>query len=54
MVRVEYVGGEPDPSEYLSTVKLSLKEALRMADSGEIEDAKTVIAIYRTARRFGL
>ncbi len=51
---LEYVGGEPDPSEYLSTVKLSLKEALRMADSGEIEDAKTVIAIYRTARRFGL
>ena len=49
-----FVGGEPDPSEYLSTVKMPLAEALELADKGEIEDAKTLIAIYRAARRFGL
>ena len=49
-----YVGGEPDPSEYLSTVKMPLAEALELAEKGEIEDAKTLIAIYRAARRFGL
>ena len=49
-----YVGGEPDPSEYLSTVKMPLAEALELAEEGESEDAKTLIAIYRAARRFGL
>ena len=49
-----YEGGNPDASEFLSTVKMPLKEALSMAEMGQIEDAKTLIIIYKAARRFGL
>lgn len=49
-----YEGGNPDSGEFISTVKLPLKEALKMAEMGQIEDAKTLIIIYKAARRFGL
>lgn len=51
---LSYEGGNPDPSEFLSTVKVPLNEALVMAEMGQIEDAKTLILIYKAARRFGL
>ena len=51
---LEYKGGNPDPNEYLATVKMPLKEALRMADSGELRDAKTVVLLYKASRRLGI
>ncbi len=44
----------PDLNEYISTVKMPLKEAVRMADDQEIEDAKTLVLIYKAARRLGI
>jgi ADP-ribose pyrophosphatase len=44
----------PDQNEYIATVKMPLKEAVRMADAGEIEDSKTLVLIYKAARRLGL
>ena len=46
--------GTPDENEYISTVKMSLKEAVEMADSGLINDSKTLILLYKAARRFGI
>lgn len=51
---LHYTGGTPDPNEYLRTVKCPLKSALEMAESGKIEDAKTLVLIYKAARRFGI
>jgi ADP-ribose pyrophosphatase len=51
---LEYKGGNPDPNEYLATVKMPLKEALKMADSGEIRDAKTLVLLYKASRRLGI
>lgn len=51
---LEYQGGNPDLNEFVATVKMPLKEAVEMADNGEIRDAKTLILIYKAARRFGL
>ncbi|MBE7069748.1 MAG: NUDIX hydrolase [Ruminococcaceae bacterium] len=51
---LSFTGGSPDPNEYLRTVKCPLKEALEMAESGRIEDAKTLVLIYKAARRFGI
>ena len=51
---LEYKGGIPDENEYISTVKMSLKEAVEMADNGSINDSKTVILLYKAARRLGL
>jgi len=51
---LHYTGGTPDPNEYLRTVKCPLKQALEMAESGKIEDAKTLVLIYKAARRFGV
>jgi len=51
---LEYVGGNPDDNEYLSTFKVPLKDAVRMVEDGEIYDAKTCILIYKAARRFGI
>ena len=51
---LEYKGGTPDENEYISTVKMSLKEAVEMADNGTINDSKTVILLYKAARRFGI
>jgi len=51
---LQYTGGTPDPNEFLRTVKCPLKSALEMAESGKIEDAKTLVLIYKAARRFGI
>ncbi len=44
-------GGLPDEHEDISLVWLALPEALRMIDSGEIRDAKTIIALQWLALR---
>ncbi|WP_034447593.1 NUDIX domain-containing protein [Butyrivibrio sp. AE2032] len=49
-----YQGGDPDQNEYIATVKLPLKEALEMAENGSIKDAKTLVLLYKAARRFGI
>ena len=51
---LKYEGGNPDPNEYIATVKMPLKEALRMADDGEIKDAKTQVLLYKASRRLGI
>ena len=51
---LEYKGGNPDPNEYLTTVKMPLREALEMAENGEINDAKTLVLIYKASRRLGI
>ena len=51
---LEYKGGNPDPNEYLSTVKMPLAEAVKMADNGEINDAKTLVLLYKASRRLGI
>ena len=51
---LEYKGGVPDPNEYLATVKMPLAEAIGMADRGEINDAKTLVLLYKSSRRFGI
>lgn len=51
---LQFTGGTPDATEYLRTVKCPLKSALEMAESGKIEDAKTLVLIYKAARRFGI
>ncbi|MCH4153096.1 MAG: NUDIX hydrolase [Saccharofermentans sp.] len=51
---LKYVGGNPDESEYLAACRLPLSDALAMAESGKITDAKTLILIYKAARRFGI
>ena len=51
---LEYKGGEPDPNEYISTVKMPLKQVLEMADNDEIRDAKTLVLLYKAAGRFGI
>lgn len=40
----------PEEDEVLLPVRLPLTEALRMADAGDITDAKTLVALYRAAR----
>lgn len=49
---LEFTGGNPDETEFLENVKLPLSELVKMCDEGEIVDAKTMIAIYKAARRF--
>ena len=44
----------PDENEYVSTVKMPLKEAVEMADKGLINDAKTLVLLYKASRRFGI
>ena len=51
---LEYKGGDPDPNEYLSTVKMPLSEALELADNGGINDAKTLVLLYKASRRLGI
>ena len=51
---LEFTGGNPDANEYLRTVKCPLNLALEMAESGKIEDAKTLVLIYKAARRFSI
>ena len=51
---LKYEGGTPDENEYISTVKMSLKEAVEMAENGTIIDSKTLILLYKAARRLGI
>jgi ADP-ribose pyrophosphatase len=53
-----YVGsglsqGEAEPEQYedIETVRLPLHDALRMAADGEINDGKTIVALFRAAAR---
>lgn len=43
-----------DEGEFLNVEKIPLTELLGQIDSGRIRDAKTVIALLKTARRLGL
>lgn len=43
-----------DADEFLTLERLSLPEALRRIEAGEIIDAKSQIGLLRAARRFGL
>ena len=43
----------PEEDEVLEVVRLSLDEALEMISSGEIQDAKTIIALMLAAPRVG-
>jgi ADP-ribose pyrophosphatase len=43
-------GHTPDPDERLDLVRLPWREAVELADSGQIEDAKTLVGLYRLAR----
>ncbi|HET8782104.1 MAG TPA: NUDIX hydrolase [Pyrinomonadaceae bacterium] len=51
----ELTDGPPNPEEdeVLEVVRLSLDEALEMISSGEIQDAKTIIALMLAAPRVG-
>ena len=40
----------PDEDEYLDLVRMPWREAVAMADDGEIEDAKTLVGLLRLAR----
>ena len=51
---LEYKGGNPDETEYISTVKMPLKEAVKLADNGTIRDAKTLVLLYKASRRLGI
>ena len=42
-----------DADEVLEVVRLPLAEAVRLAAAGEIEDAKTIIALLLAARKMG-
>lgn len=44
------VAPNPEEDEHMERHWLDLDQALAMADSGEINDAKTVAALYRAAR----
>jgi len=46
-----YDGTNPDNGEFLSTVKIPLTDLVKMCDEGIIKDAKTLICIYKAARR---
>jgi ADP-ribose pyrophosphatase len=42
-----------DPDELIDVVEVPIAEALRMVDHGEIEDAKSIVALLMAARRLG-
>ena len=41
----------PDEGEFLRVIKMPLTDAVRMCDSGEIKDSKTVASLYKAYRR---
>ena len=41
----------PDEDERIEVVKMPFEEALARIDGGEIDDAKTIVALLRTAAR---
>ena len=46
--------GSPDDGEFLQLVKMPLSEAIEKIESNEISDAKTMVALLKTARRVGV
>jgi len=42
-----------DPSEAIDLYEMEIPELLKMVESGEIKDAKTIVAILMTARELG-
>jgi ADP-ribose pyrophosphatase len=44
------LGHAPDPDERLELVRMPWREAIARADRGEIEDAKSLVGLYRLAR----
>ena len=49
-----YGESHTDDDEFLNVVKIPLAEFARMVMDGEIQDAKTMAAILKTARMFGV
>jgi ADP-ribose pyrophosphatase len=45
--------GTPDDDEFIDVRKVKLEDAVRMIDSGEIQDAKSIAALLAAARRLG-
>ena len=48
---LKFVGARPESHEFLSIQKIPLADLVEMCDRGEIRDSKTVISIYKAARR---
>ena len=46
--------GNPDDGEFLQLVKMPLSEAIEKIETNEISDAKTMVALLKTARRVGV
>ena len=46
--------GNPDDGEFLQVIKVPLSEAISMIENNEISDAKTMVALLKTARRVGI
>lgn len=51
--KLTFVGDKLDEGEFLRVEKIPLKELALMADRNEITDGKTLLAIYKSLRRFG-
>ena len=49
--QLSFEGAQPDEDEFLNVEKYSLETLTEMVMSGEIDDAKTIIAVLK-ARRF--
>jgi ADP-ribose pyrophosphatase len=43
----------PDTGEYINVHRIPIKVLLNQIDTGEITDAKTIVALLKTARRLG-
>lgn len=50
---LDFIGRKPDEGEFLSCEKIPLETLVKMADAGQIEDAKTLLCIYKAIRRLG-
>ncbi|MBR5973731.1 MAG: NUDIX hydrolase [Clostridiales bacterium] len=46
--------GNPDDGEFLQVIKIPLSEAIDMIERNEISDAKTMVALLKTARKVGI
>jgi len=44
----------PDDGEFLNVHRIPLRILMQKIDSGEISDAKTIVALLKTARRLGI
>ncbi len=42
---ISFVGANPDEDEYIETVEIPFDDALRMIETGEIIDAKTIVGL---------